>query len=247
MRNKFNALKLFIIIGITGILSVFLYFYNLELRRNKDASVFLTKCELKLSDEQYETFIDYPQLSGMQDKEKEKRLNELIKKDVMKILEHDNPDDEWCFSAILNYKIMYRDNRIISILYEGSYGAILPGRGQPDTAMVTTVDMEEEKILSLEDVVADYNELYDMLMADKFENTTKWEGQAGQYKISEEYSNSERLMGELKGDDEDIEWYIDDEHFVIVIFSGRTDYNEYAIGLQDAKVFLKKIFYKKIS
>lgn len=73
---------------------------------------------------------------------------------------------------------------------------------------VTNIDIEKEKILSLEDIIADYNVLYDMLMADKFENTTKWEGQAGQYKISEEYSSAERLMKELKGDDEDIEWYI---------------------------------------
>lgn len=86
-----------------------------------------------------------------------------------------------------------------------------------------------------------------MLMADKFENTTKWEGQAGQYKISGEYSSAERLMKELKGDDEDIEWYIDDGYFVIVIFGGHTDYNEYAISLQDAGLFLQKEFFNRIS
>lgn len=217
------------------------------MKESGDASVSFIKQELQLSDEQYETSIDYPQLSGMEDKEKEKRLNALIEKDVMRILEHDNPDDEWCFSATLNYEIKYSDNQIISILYKGSYGAILPGTGQPDTVMVTTIDMEEEKILSLEDVVADYNVLYDMLMSDKFENITRWEGRAGQYKISEEYSSAERLMKELKGDDEDIEWYIDDGHFVIVIFDGSTDYNEYAANLQDAKDFLKKDFWKKIT
>lgn len=217
------------------------------MKESGDASVSFIKQELQLSDEQYETFIDYPQLSGMQDGEKEKRLNALIEKDVMRIFEYDDPDDEWCFSAILNYEIKYSDNHIISILYKGSYGAILPGTGQPDTVMVTTIDMEEEKILLLEDVVADYNVLYDMLMADKFENTTKWEGQAGQYKISEEYSSAERLMKELKGDDEDIEWYIDDEYFVIVILGGCTDYNEYAISLQDARLFLQKDFIKRIS
>lgn len=247
MKNKFDTLKIFIIIGSIVVLSSFLYFNSLESKENKDSSVSFTERELQLSDEQYETFIVYPQLSGMKDKEKEKRLNALIEKDAMKILEHDNPDDEWCFSAILNYEIKYRDNQIVSILYKGSYGAILPGTGQPDTAMVTNIDIEEEKILSLEDIIADYNVLYDMLMADKFENTTKWEGQAGQYKISEEYSSAERLMKELKGDDEDIEWYIDDEYFVIVILGGCTDYNEYAISLQDARLFLQKDFIKRIS
>lgn len=248
MKNKFDTLKIFIIIGIIVVLFSFLYDNSLKSKESGDASVSLIKQELQLSGEQYETFIDYPQLSGMKDKEKEKRLNALIEKDVVRILEHDNPDDEWCFSAILNYEMKYRDNQIISILYKGSYGAILPGTGQPDTAMVTTIDMEEEKILSLEDVVADYNVLYDMLIADKFENTTEWEGQAGQYKISEEYGGADgRLMKELKGDDEDIEWYIDEGHFVIIIFSGYTDYNEYAISLQDAKLFLQKEFFKRIS
>lgn len=42
--------------------------------RPGDASVSLIKKELQLSDEQYETFIDYPRLSGMKDKEKENRF-----------------------------------------------------------------------------------------------------------------------------------------------------------------------------
>lgn len=247
MKNKFDTFKIVIIIGIIVVLFSFLYYNSLESKESGDASVSLIKQELQLSDEEYETFIDYPHLSGMKDEEKEKRLNALIEKDVVRILEHNNPDDKWCFSAILNYEIKYRDNQIISILYKGSYGAILPGTGQSDTAMVTTIDMEEEKILSLEDVVADYNVLYDMLITDKFENTTKWEGQAGQYKMSEEYSSAGRLMKELKGDDEDIEWYIDERNFVIIIFGGYTDYNEYAISLQDAKLFLQKEFFKRIS
>lgn len=245
MENKFNALKLFIVIGIICVLSVF--FYSLETKESRDISVSLIKQELNLSDEQYETFIDFPQLSGMEDKEKEKRINALIEKDVMRVLEYDNPDDEWCFSAILHCEVKYMNNRIISILYKGWYGAILPGRGQPAAAMVTTIDMEEEKILRLEDAVADINLLHAMLIADKFENTIKWDGMAGQYKMSEEYSSAGRLMAELNGDDEDIEWYIDDGHFVIVVFHGDLDYNEYAIDLQDAEAFLREDFLEKIN
>ena len=174
MKNKFDTLKIFIIIGSIVVLYSFLYLNGLKSKENKDTSVSFTERELQLSDEQYETFIVYLQLSGMKDKEK-------------------------------------------------------------------------EKILSLKDIIADYNVLYDMLMADKFEKTTKWEGQAGQYKISGEYSSAERLMKELKGDDENIEWYIDDEYFVIVILGGCTDYNEYAISLQDARLFLQKDFIKRIS
>ena len=54
-------------------------------------------------------------------------------------------------------------------------------------------------------------------------------------------------MEDLNGDDEDIERYIDDGHFVIVVLNGLPDYNEYAISLQDAKGFLQKEFLKKIN
>ncbi len=115
--------------------------------------------------------------------------------------------------------------------------------------MATTIDIEEEKILALKDAVADYDVLHDMLMADEFENTTKWDGQTGQYTISQEYDYEEvsPLMKDLEGDDEDIEWYIDDGHFVIVTLERLADYNEYANSLGDAEAFLKKDFWEKIS
>jgi len=84
-------------------------------------------------------------------------------------------------------------------------------------------------------------------MEDKFENITKWDGVAGQYEVSREYGfKDSTLLEDLNRDDTDIEWYIDNEHFVIVILDGMADYNEYAISLQDAKGFLRKKFYKKI-
>lgn len=204
--------------------------------------------EFQLSDDKYAAHIYYPQLSGMEDTEKEARLNALIEKDVMKILERDDPDDEWRFYAILNYEIKYMDNRIISILYTGADGPMLPARGNPDAAMVTTIDIETEKILTLDDVVDDYDVLNDMLLADKFENTTAWDGEAGQYTVSWEYEDYKgtTLMEDLHGDDEDIEWYIDARHFVIVILDGLPDYNEYAVSLRNASAFLKTDFWKKV-
>lgn len=50
-----------------------------------------------------------------------------------------------------------------------------------------------------------------------FENITKCDGVARQYKVSQEYENKvSTLLEDLNGDDRDIEWYIDEEHLVIV-------------------------------
>lgn len=249
MKNKYIYLKIFIIAGFIGVFFAILYFYYMSSGTNGKLSVTCNRQEYELNDERYVAYIDYPQLSGMRNQKKEIMINDLIKKDVMKILEHDDPNDEWRFYAVLDYEIKYMDDQIISILYEGVDGPMLPARGNPAVAMVTTIDIEGEKILTLDDVVSDYDRLYDLLTADKFENITKWDGVAGQYTIGQDYEYKEvsTLMEDLNGDDEDIEWYIDDGHFVIVVLNGLPDYNEYAISLQDAKGFLQKEFLKKIN
>lgn len=203
--------------------------------------------EFQLDDEQYDVHIDYPQIKGMEDGEKERRLNALIERDVMKILDHDVPERDVCLSVGLDYEIKYMDDRIISISYEGLYGVISPGSGLDAMAMATTIDLEKEKVLTLEDVVDDYDELNDLLLTDQFEHITMWDGEIEQYTVSWLYGyDVNALTEDLHGDDEDIEWYIDDGHFVIVIISGMSDYDEYAIRLRDAKGFLRKDFLKMV-
>jgi len=47
------------------------------------------------------------------------------------------------------------------------------------------------KIITLKDVVTVFPELGDMLLADKFDNITKWEGKAGTFEVSWEYRTYE--------------------------------------------------------
>lgn len=246
MKNKFILLKILIIVVTVGILSAVMRFYSLKSKESNASSMFCVRQEFQLNDEQYDACINYPQLSGMNDKEKEKRLNAMIEKDAMKVLEQgalDYPEYQGRFSVSLDYDIKDMNDQIISILYKGCFVPVGPGKGIPAVAMATTIDMEEERILTLENAVADYDLLYDLLMEDKFENITKWDGVAGQYKVSKEYEHKlSTLLEDLNGDDRDIEWYIDNEHFVIVILNGMADYNEYAISLQDARGFLQKKF-----
>lgn len=251
MKNKYVLLKMLIIVVTVGILYAVIRFYILKSKESNVSSMFCVRQEFQLNDEQYDACINYPQLSGMDDKEKETRINSIIEKDAMKILEQgtlDYPEYQGRFSVNLDYDIKDMNDQIISILYKGCFIPIGPGKGIPAVAMATTIDMEEERILTLENAVADYDLLYDSLMEDKFENITKWDGVAGQYKVSKEYEyKMSTLLEDLNGDDRDMEWYIiDNKYFVIVILDGMADYNEYAISLQDAKGFLRKKFYKKI-
>ena len=114
--------------------------------KSENTPLFCRRQQEYQESDDHEVYIDYPQLSGMADQEKEKRLNALIKKDALKILELDICDGEYCFSAGLDYEIKYLDDQTISILYKGYYGYITPGSGLPAVAMATTIDMEEEKV-----------------------------------------------------------------------------------------------------
>lgn len=250
MKNKYIFFKVLIIVVAVGALSAVICFYSLELKESNAPTMFCVGQEFQLNDERYDACINYPQLSGMDDEEKEKRINAMIEKDAMKILEQgalEYPEYQERFSVSLDYDIKYLNDQTISILYKGCFVPLGPGKGIPAVAMATTIDMEEESILTLGNAVADYDLLYDLLMEDKFENITKWDGVAGQYKVSKEYEYKlSTLLEDLNGDDGDIEWYIDGEYFVIIILNGMTDYNEYAISLQNAKGFLQKKFLKRI-
>ena len=59
----------------------------------------------------------------------------------------------------------------------------------------------ERKIISLNDVVADFDELQGLLLSDVFENISVWDGIKGTDKISREYSgNKAKLLTNLQND-----------------------------------------------
>ena len=78
-------------------------------------------------------FLYYLQLSGMEDSEKERRINTLLLEDVMKIAERDDP------CLIYDYEIEHKDDRFIRILYKDIQGG---------TIAAATLDIEEEKVLT---------------------------------------------------------------------------------------------------
>ena len=78
-------------------------------------------------------FLYYLQLSGMEDSEKERRINTLLLEDVMKIAERDDP------SLVYDYEIEHKDDRFIRILYRDIQGG---------TIAAATLDIEEEKVLT---------------------------------------------------------------------------------------------------
>ena len=199
--------------------------------------------------------ICYPVLYGFEDAQKEEQINLLIENDIKRIIPNEineEPREDRIVCAYMDYEIKFMNENMISILYEGMNGCMVPGQGLDAIAMATTIDLETMEVIALSDAVWDLDELYALLLADTFENISLWEGEPGIDTISGEYSGKyqERLLDALKnntGNYHYIEWYIDGEHLVILsLLGGLDDYNEYAGNLDAVQWILVEEFCEKL-
>ena len=186
------------------------------------------------------TYMEYPQLQGLKDSDKEERINLLIENDVMKVLEEDMLFSENNLSLHLDYEIKCVNEKIISIFYKGWHGAVINGKNLPPICLATTIDMEKEKIVTLNDVIIDFDKLSQLLLNDKFESISTWDGVKGTGMMSILYCKREsKLIEHLKQTkfdirDHNIEWYTDGNNLIIV--SCVRDYDEFLIGIHSLKI-----------
>ena len=190
--------------------------------------------------------IYYPQICGLEDSAKEERINALIEEDIMQIVGEKNKEgDDSFYRVYFDYRIEFINERIISIRYRGWDGYITKGHAALDAEVIATIiDIEEEKIVTLQDVVTDLRELSDMLLADEFEGITVWEGVKGEYPFSGEFSGTvDELEENLR--EEPQEWYTDGENFIFAYMRGRY-YNEYSISFKSVGHILAPEFLEKL-
>lgn len=199
--------------------------------------------------------IFYPALHGFGDAEQEKQINLLIESECKRIIPNEIEEEPWenrIVCAFLDYEIKFMNNNMVSILYEGMNGCMLPGSGLDAVAMATTINFETMEEVTLSDFIADLQELNVLLLSDHFKNISLWEGTPGIDKISKEYSGEleERLLESLKsncGEYRYIEWYVDGANLVIVsTLGGLNDYNEYSASIESIRYLLSEEFYLKL-
>jgi len=194
----------------------------------------------------------YPQIKGLDDVEKEKRINYQIRKDATKLI-YGELYEKGRLSCWLDYKIKFFNGEIISVCYEGFWGGITKGKGLNPAILTTTVDIGSGKILVLEDVVTDFDTLCEMLIEDEFEGITLWEGVAGNT-VSQNYGYTKQDVevmtkrmkeGWVSRDVTNFDWYTDGSRFVIVISEWNTN-DEFAIDLSEVEDILDREFLEKL-
>lgn len=210
----------------------------------------VTQSQYVYQDEYNDIEIYYPQIQGFEDPDKAERINALIENDVKKLILEERVS-EHLFCAYLNYEVKFLNDNIISIFYKGMYGYITPGHGLYATALATTIDLEKQKVLTLSDIVTDFDALSERLLDDQFESITTWEGITGTGRFSQDWIlfDKKDLLEQMKATEFDsansvIEWYADGDLFVIIYVG--VIYNEYAANIESVKNLLSEEFYRKV-
>lgn len=189
--------------------------------------------------------LHYPQISGMKDSAKEKRINMLISQNILEILDHEPLAwSDYCFSAgTMRSEVKYFNSDVISIFYTGYCGYISPGRGVgAPFGMAITIDIETERIMTLDDVISDFDTLSALLLDNKFENITEWEGKKGNYPFNRENvirPDGWGISGQCTS------WYTDGKN-LIIIETVLDTYNEYSKSIKSMKNIFKEDFIKMI-
>lgn len=147
-------------------------------RKNSDLSFQFEETTYTYKDEYYDVDkLVYLQMVGSRDKEKERKINQLLEDDRKKVMEMEPPDsypdDGWEYRFHVGTHrcdVEYADEKFISIRYNGYAQYFSPGKGFESSMMATTIDCEEMKVLELKDVVSDLDGLCQMLMEDQYTN-----------------------------------------------------------------------------
>lgn len=105
------------------------------------------------NDDRADFAIRYPQITNLADDERQKRINELIKKEAIPRGFFDRPaDDTRMFTLPIDYKITWQSDRLLSIQYSGV--GYVKGEPHPNHFFYTTnIDIGKVKKLILQDLV----------------------------------------------------------------------------------------------
>lgn len=248
-QTKFKKITIYVILFVIINIVITASICCLWRKSASQDQVSFRECEYQYESEDFNVQLYYPQLTGSIDTEKEQRINELIEGDIKKVLEWNEPDEYGrpLYIGVRRYEIKYANENIISIAYYRRAGRVAAGGGLPSTMFATTIDTQNERILELSDVVDDFDTLYEELWNDRFEHITKWEGQAGDYKISTDFFDEKRLKEVLWNGG--VEWYVEGENFVIADLEYQgcgVGYNEYAQRVSKLKGIFKDGFLKML-
>ncbi len=143
--------------------------------------------------------IRYPYITGIENDDDEKKINEIIKNEVMSYLQPiENIDVGQNYS--IDFDVKCSNNKLLSIIYYGS--EFLEGSAYPiDVFFSTNIDLIGTKKLKLIDVIKDYEALVEVFTSILIEeNDDEMKKTAYDY-IYQTYNRDDLIKGFTEADD----------------------------------------------
>lgn len=116
-----------------------------------------------VNDARSDITINYPQVVGLSDNERQNRINELIRKEAVLLSLPGRPaSDERLLTVRSDYQIAWQSNNLLCIQYRG-YIYVKGAPYSPDHLMITNIDIAKGDKLTLKDLVVideDFAEIF---------------------------------------------------------------------------------------
>lgn len=208
-----------------------------NLSDNQSAGYTVTNLISTNSDAYLKYTIKYPQISGLSDSEKEKKINNLLKDEALKVLNYyENPYGS--VELNIDYEIVLINSGILSVQYWGS--GMVSNAAHPNSLFFTTnIDIENGEKLRLKDVINIDNNFAKQFLNGKFMAVQSEKGEVlQQLSIEEIIGNFEEAdsldyIGTEK--QADVFSYFTEDSFGISISVGHAlgDHAEFEINYHD--------------
>ena len=131
--------------------------YNETIKQNTEVSQTENKSD-KANDLNFEIItkiyvnkkvkINYPQINNLSDVKKQKRINDLIKNDIITYFSVERED----LTIDANYEIKWKSSSLLSIVYKG-IGSFETSMHSYSNIYVTNINIEKETILKFKDLI----------------------------------------------------------------------------------------------
>ena len=92
--------------------------------------------------------INYPQIANLSDVNKQKRINDLIKNDILTYFNVERED----LTIDANYEIKWKSSRLLSIVYKG-YSSLKTSMHPDNNIYATNINIEKGSILKFKDLI----------------------------------------------------------------------------------------------
>lgn len=212
----------------------------------KDVDFKLTQVNCSKSDDNIKYEIKYPEISGLNDYVKQKRINSTLKKEALKVLKYyENPYD--FVELNIDYKVLMKNLNVLSIQYSG-VGSVRNAAHPNNLFFTTNINIKTGERLRLKDIINIDKDFTNKFLNGEFKAVWPAQSEALKHYTNEEIleyfkeaDSLDNIGTELQSD---VFSYFTNESFGISISVSHAigDHAEFEIKYKDLKDNIKTQF-----